>query len=192
MGLDGLASLTWREALIALVALLVVYVVVVLWRLYRLKHKASASSVEPHVGLAAVSAYAAEQAAPVTANASAAPPPAAAERAPELLSAPSATAFPWNEPPDEIPGQFRIEALERDVTQLRKEVGGLRAEVLVLREELQHERQQVPAAAPISPLYSDAMQMANQGYDATSISEHCGIARAEAELVVALVRNRNN
>lgn len=191
MGLDGLAGLTWREALIALVALLAVYVIVVFWRFYRLKRKASEDSVGAHVGQAAVSAYAAEQAAPVSANTSAATA-AAAERAPELLSAPSATAFPWNEPPDEIPGQFRIEALERDVTQLRKEVGALRAEVLVLREELQHERQQVQASPPISPLYSDAMQMANQGYDATSISEHCGIARAEAELVVALVRNRNN
>ena len=44
----------------------------------------------------------------------------------------------------------------------------------------------------VSPIYSDAMQMALQGHDATTISQHCGIARAEAELVVALVRNRND
>ena len=185
MNLDVLANLTWREALIALVALLALYVIVVFWRWYRLRlarppsaevNPAMASSVN-----SAISAYTAEQSAP-----SGAP-----EGEPELLSAPSASAFPWNEPPDEIPGQHRIEALEREVTQLRKEVGGLRAEVLVLREQLR-ENEQAQAQQPVSPLYSDAMQMAMQGHDATTISQHCGIARAEAELVVALVRNRNN
>ena len=144
MGFDGLAGLTWREALIAVVALLAIYVVVVFWRLYRLKRMSSANSGDAHVRQAAVSAYAAEQTSPLgsaTPHAAVAQP--TPERQPELLSAPSATAFPWNEPPDEIPGQFRIEALEREVTQLRKEVGGLRAEVLVLREELQRERAQV-------------------------------------------------
>jgi hypothetical protein len=30
-----------------------------------------------------------------------------------------------------------------------------------------------------------------QGIDAAIIAQHCGISRAEAELVVALVRNRD-
>jgi hypothetical protein len=34
------------------------------------------------------------------------------------------------------------------------------------------------------------MQMAIQGHDATTIAHRCGIARAEADLVVALARNR--
>jgi len=33
--------------------------------------------------------------------------------------------------------------------------------------------------------------MAMQGHDAATISQQCGIARAESELVVALVRNRD-
>jgi len=33
--------------------------------------------------------------------------------------------------------------------------------------------------------------MAVQGHDATTIAHHCGIARAEADLVVALARSRN-
>jgi hypothetical protein len=35
------------------------------------------------------------------------------------------------------------------------------------------------------------MQMAIQGHDALTIAQHCGIARAEAELVVSLARNRD-
>ena len=183
MNLEVLANLTWREALIAIVALLALYVIVVFVRLHRLRQtRPESTGGNPAVASSAISAYAAEQSSPAKET----------ESAPEQLSAPSASAFPWNEPPDEIPGQHRIEALEREVTQLRKEVGGLRAEVLVLREEQQREREQVQSQQHVSPLYSDAMQMAMQGHDATTISEHCGIARAEAELVVALVRNRNN
>ena len=184
MDFDLLANLTWRETLIAIVALLVLYVVVVFLRLHRIKQgKMDLSVPEQLAAKSALAAYAAEQSPPDAA-------PLAA--APELLSAPSEFAFPWNEPPEEIPGQQRIDALEREVTQLRKEVGGLRAEVLVLREEQRREQAQAQVTQIVSPLYSDAMQMAMQGYDALSISEHCGIARAEAELVVALVRNRND
>ena len=184
MDFDFLASLSWREMLIAIVALLVLYVGVVFLRLRRIKQgKMDLSVPEQLAAKSALAAYAAEQSPPE------AQPPAAA---PELLSAPSEFAFPWNEPPEEIPGQQRIDALEREVSQLRKEVGGLRAEVLVLREEQRREQTQAQVAQNVSPLYSDAMQMAMQGYDALSISEHCGIARAEAELVVALVRNRND
>ena len=186
MDFDLLANLSWRETLIAIVALLALYVVVVFFRLRRIKQgKLDLSVPEQQAARAALAAYAAEQPA-------AAPAPPAAPAAPELLSAPSEFAFPWNEPPPEVAGEQRIEALERELAQLRKEVGGLRAEVLVLREEQRREQVQAQVSQNVSPLYSDAMQMAIQGYDALSISEHCGIARAEAELVVALVRNRND
>ena len=183
MDFDFLANLSWREMLIAIVALLVLYVGVVFVRLRRIKQgKMDLSVPEQLAAKSALAAYAAEQQ----------PAPPDVQPAPELLSAPSESAFPWNEPPEEIPGQQRVDALEREVAQLRKEVGGLRAEVLVLREEQRREQAQAQVAQNVSPLYSDAMQMAIQGYDALSISEHCGIARAEAELVVALVRNRND
>lgn len=188
MDFDFLANLSWREALIAIVALLAAYVVVVFVRLHRIKQgKLDLSVPEQLAAKSALAAYAAEQqpAPPEVA------PEAASSAAPELLSAPSEFAFPWNEPPEEVQAQQRIDALEREQTQLRKEVGSLRAEVLVLREELQRNQVQL-AQNVVSPLYSDAMQMAMQGYDAVSISEHCGIARAEADLVVALVRNRND
>lgn len=181
---EALAHLSWREALIAIIAVLVLYVFVVFLRIWRLKHaKALVSTVEPLVAQAAVAAYTATQEPSLSAEAVAEPREAVAPREPE---------FPWNEPPPEIPGQQMIDALERHVYQLRGEVATLRAELQQVRDELQREASSALATHNVSPLYSDAMQMAMQGHDATNISQHCGIARAEAELVVALVRNRND
>ena len=126
------------------------------------------------------------------------------KREPEPLAAPTDAAFPWNEPPGETALQRQVALLESEVAQLRKEVGGLRAEVLMLREEQQRVmdvaaelpeaevvEEPVEVASNVSPLYNEAMQFALQGLDAAAISQSCGISRAEAELVVALVRNRD-
>ena len=178
MDFGGLANLSWREALIAAIVLLALYVVVVYVRMRRLKRaKAGIEAPQVRKAQSAMAAYAAVQ-----------EPALSAE--PEPLAAPSEAAFPWNEPPG-TPAEQKIEALEREVNQLRKEVGGLRAEVLVLREERRREVAQVQVTQNASPLYSDAMQMAMQGHDAATIAQHCGISRAESELVVALVRNRD-
>jgi hypothetical protein len=185
MDLEVLANLSWRGALVALVAILVAYVLVAFWRMNRLKRanevKADTDTMVAHKAVAAYSAVQDPE-----------PAEAVAELPePEPLAAPSEAAFPWNEPPVEIPGQRRIEALEREVTSLRKEVGSLRAEVLVLREEQRRENTQVQVAQNVSPLYSDAMQLAIQGHDAVTIAQHCGISRGEAELVVSLARNQD-
>ena len=180
MEFESLANLGWREALIAIVAVLVLYVLVVFWRMSRLKRLTlPASTPESFVAQSAVAAYEAVQ------------EPALPEP-PETPVTLSEIPFPWNEPPPEIPGQRMIERLEREVTQLRKEVAGLRAEVLVLREERQQEQVKPNVAQAISPFYSEAMQMAVQGADALTISQNCGISRAEAELVLALVRNQDS
>ena len=187
MGFEVLANLNWRWVLIALVVLLALYVVVAFLRIRRLKQrgKSVTNAVEPFVAQTAVAAYKAVQ------QPDSSDVPVALATEPEPLAAPSQAAFPWNEPPPEIPGQRQIEDLEREVLQLRKEVGGLRAEVLVLREEQRRETKQAQVTQNVSPLYSDAMQMAMQGHDAATVSQHCGISRAEAELVVSLVRNRD-
>jgi len=178
MDFGGLANLSWREALIAAIVLLLLYVVVVYLRMRRLKRAKAEADVPPvRDAKLAVAAYAAVQEPVLTPE-------------PVPLAEPSDAAFPWNEPPG-TPAEQKIETLERDINQLRKEVGGLRAEVLVLREALQRESAQVQVTQNASPLYSDAMQMAMQGHDAATISQHCGISRAESELVVALVRNRD-
>lgn len=186
MDFDVLTNLSWREALVGVIAVLLLYVVAMFLRMWHLKRaKVVAGAIEPHLAQAAVAAYAAEQA----------PDPApdlTPGATPEKTAKPRERTFEWNEPPPEIPGQALIDALERHVYQLRSEVKELRTELRLLGEEMQREISQSRAMQSVSPLYSDAMQMAMQGHDAATVSERCGIARAEAELVVALVRNRND
>lgn len=180
---ESLGNLGWREMLLALIALLVLYVLVVSLRMWRLRRERNAIDLRTQLATqSAVAAYAAVQ-------------EPALQSEPET-SPPTEPVFAWNEPPPEFPGQQRIETLERALTQLRNEITELRAELQTefqtLRDASRRELSQAHATQNISPLYSDAMQMALQGHDAASIAEHCGIARAEAELVVALVRNRHS
>lgn len=196
-------NLSLRDALIALVALLALYVIIAGLRIRRLKRqKALETPLSPMAAQSAVAAYAAA----VEPELGAEPAVATSDsirREPEPLAAPSDAAFPWNEPPGDTALQRQVALLESELAQLRKEVGGLRAEVLILREE-QHRMMDIAAEPPeaevmeeplevtsnVSPLYNEAMQFALQGQDAAAISQSCGISRAEAELVVALVRNR--
>ncbi|MBL8416377.1 MAG: DUF2802 domain-containing protein [Propionivibrio sp.] len=191
MDFEALGNLSWREALIAIIALLVLYLVLAFLRIRRLKREPAIEELPvPLAAHPALAAYAAEQAPEMPEPPSSSTSPADSPTLTEALAVPSEIPFPWNEPPPEIPGQQLIEALERDLAQLRKEVDVLRAEMLLLREAQRRDLAHSQVAQNASPLYNDAMQMAMQGLDAASIAQHCGIARAEAELVVALVRNR--
>lgn len=169
---------------------------------------AAAGQPAPTAGPAVAPAPAPATAATATATATVAPSGelqvAVADAA--LLAAPvdglpaaSAVALPdepdfaWNEPPPEIPGQALIDALQRDVYQLRDELDELRSDLLAAREDIR--RILAQAAEPVAataPLYKDAMQLATQGHDAATIARHCAIARAEADLIVALARNRQD
>lgn len=186
MDFDALGTLGWRDALIAIIALLVLYLVVAFIRIRRLERKPAIDGVPvapaAHTGLAA---YASEQVPEKPDSLTDLP------KLPEAQAATTEISFPWNEPPPENPGQRLIEVFERELAQLRKEVDVLRAEVQLLREAQQRDLAHSQVAQNASPLYNDAMQMAMQGIDAANIAQHCGISRAEAELVAALVRNRN-
>ncbi len=188
MEFEALDDLSWRMGLIAIVVLLVIYLLVVFLRFNRLKRQRIAANLPNAVALnSAIAAYSAIQ----ENEPSVAAVPVEPRVSVEVAAPPQAVDFPWNEPPPSPVGQKQLDSLEREVNQLRREVGGLRAEVLILREEKRKEQQKPPVTQGVSPLYSDAMQMAIQGQDAASISHYCGISRAEAELVVALVRNRD-
>jgi hypothetical protein len=83
-------------------------------------------------------------------------------------------------------------ALEQEVSQLREEVDAIRGELAALRSDMLHELAHLRASQTVSPIYGDAMQMAVSGYDPAAIAERCGIARAEAELVVALAKSQDH
>lgn len=200
MDIDLLSSLGWREGLIAIIALLVLYILVMFLRMRRLQRELRVAGVSPRVAQSAVAAYAAAQdpesiptVTPVEPVAPEVPVAAAAAVETTARVAADPPEFPWNEPPPEIPGQALIDALQREVYQLRCEVDELRGEVLAAREDFRRQLAQTEGAAleASSPVYNGAMQMAVQGHDATTIAHHCGIARAEADLVVALARSRN-
>ncbi len=98
----------------------------------------------------------------------------------------------WDAPPTGLAAEVIAGALEREIDALRNEVDAIRGELAALRNDLQQEMSHVRASQAVSPIYGDAMQMAVAGYDAVMIAERCGIARAEAELVVALARSQEN
>ena len=158
----GSIVIGWREALLCLIVLIALYMFVVVWRMRRLRN----------------------------------PAPAPAEPAPTV--GPSVKVDENDQPPDWQVTQSRLaqeafrRGMEDELAQLREEVDALRGEVAALRDEMWQEVGQMRASQTISPLYNDAMQMAQLGHDPATIAERCGIARAEAELVVALVKSQNN
>ncbi len=120
-----------------------------------------------------------------------APPPVAAElpqAAPVRAAAVAPDEEAWSAPG--LGEEVLRSGLEQEVAMLRDEVDALRGELAALRDDLQHELGQMRAAQTVSPIYGDAMQMAAAGYDPAAIAERCGIARAEAELVVALTKSQ--
>lgn len=98
----------------------------------------------------------------------------------------------WAEAPDGLAAELLRSGLEQELAQLRDEVDAMRGELAALREDMLHELAQMRASQTVSPIYGDAMQMAAAGYDPAAIAERCGIARAEAELVVALSKNQEH
>ncbi|WP_263769984.1 DUF2802 domain-containing protein [Propionivibrio soli] len=187
MDVAVLGNLGWREALIACVVLLLFYVVVLLLRVRRLKKQNSPqNAIDLFAAQTAVAAYENVQE----------PKEPALSPDPVLPSAPGMEPkpepqFAWNEPPEEPSLSQRMEVFERELSIVRKELESLRRDIQRVDAEQRREHAGSQAAQNVSPLYSDAMQMAVQGHDAAAISQHCGIARAEAELVVALARNRD-
>ena len=194
MGLDALAYMGWREAIVALAAVLTIYVVVVFLRINRLRRERQAQPASA-ASRAAVAAYAEGQH-PFFAPPYLGPEPVETnaarteldEPAPEPLAAPSEAAFPWNEaPPPEAPlvETPQLAALEREVHQLRQEIIGLRSELQAWRVSQQQAEERaappVQMPPPISPLYSEPMQMAMHGASAGEISMHCGISRNRAD-----------
>lgn len=96
----------------------------------------------------------------------------------------------WEDAASGLAEQANLRAVQQDVRQMRDELDALRGELAALRQDMQTEVTHLRAAQSISPIYGDAMQLAVAGYEPGIIAERCGIARAEAELVVALAKSQ--
>lgn len=179
----GGITLGVREGVIVLITLVAVYMVFVLLRMRRLRQKPAPVT------------------APMVAPVVAASPPS--EDIPVLSDVESApfiaeqvSAFddevdpPWGQTSSELSADMLRRGLELEVAQLRDEVDAIRGELAALRQDLQQEVAHLHSAQAVSPVYGDAMQMAAAGYDPAAIADRCGIARAEAELVVALAKSQ--
>lgn len=156
-----------REAVLLLIVLLAFYIGRVLWRMRHIAappERTAQQASAPAPAAAALSAMAEETAQPVRVE------------APNLVAG--------------VASGPELAHMEREISLLREEVDILRSELAALRNDMQHDLAQVRVAQNVSPLYGDAMQMAVAGHSAEMIAERCGIARAEAELVVALTQSQ--
>ena len=182
MDFEFLAYVSWREVLLAVVVLLVLYILLSFLRMSRLKNATMRNNDLPsREARHAVAAYAAAQ------------DPAPAEERQRTGEEPvhATQGDPaWNEPPAEAAALSRVDTLDQEVALLRREIGGLRGELQQLREECRRELARPHVLQNASPAYGDAMQLAMQGQESASISQLCGISRAEADLVVALATRR--
>jgi len=87
---------------------------------------------------------------------------------------------------------LEVRQLRRDMVQLREETDSQRGEIADLRATLERQSQQLEAARAaqrVSPIYGEALALAQRGMDADVIAERCSISVAEAELVKSLAQD---
>ena len=97
----------------------------------------------------------------------------------------------YAEPPDVTIASFdqeKLTRLERDLKATRDELDALRASFAQTRDGLLADIERLKAGQRVSPTYGDSLQMAMSGATAEEIAARCGIARAEAELVISLAK----
>ncbi|KXB32488.1 hypothetical protein AT959_02030 [Dechloromonas denitrificans] len=164
-------TLGLREAVIGLITLVACYIIFVLLRMYRLHSRAGQVAVPRE---------------PIPAPVEPAVPP----EVPAAVEPDRAASDDWERASRGMADEMLRHSLEQEFDQLRDEVDAMRGELAALRTDMQQELAHLRAAQTVSPIYGDAMQMAAAGYEPAMIAERCGIARAEAELVVALAKSQ--
>ena len=120
---------------------------------------------------------------------------------PPKLSAPAAERLAVEPPPSqraepvaprvdtsdiEFADHLAISAINLEVQRLRRESADMKAELDQMREEVR----QLKATHNVSPIYSEAMTMAQRGELPAGIAARCGISLGEAELVAALANRQ--
>lgn len=97
----------------------------------------------------------------------------------------------YAEPPERTVTSFdqeKLTRLERDLSATREELDALRTAFAQSRDQMRAEIERLKTGQRVSPSHGDAMQMALAGSGPEEIAARCGIARAEAELVLSLAR----
>lgn len=185
-------SLGLREGVIALIVIVALYILFVLLRMRHLNARREATrpaAVAPESG--AVIAPVAPAAPMVEEDIPVLREPDMLSTAPKLPDpAEARLAEAWEKAASGAAEQVLQRSLADELAQLRDEVDAMRGELAALRQDMQDEMTHLRAAQTVSPIYGDAMQLAQAGYDPAMIAERCGIARAEAELVVSLAKSQ--
>lgn len=165
MDADFIGGIGWRDIVLLLAAMVGVYLVLSVMRLFQVagkrRHAEPQEAGPGFSGVESYSASAAAQAAPGTA------PPGSVTPAPE---------FARELAKSSIEGE--LERLRREGAHLREELARLTEEVALLK-----------ATRNVSPLYNEAMALAQKGMTPAGIAGHCGISIGEAELVASLARS---
>jgi hypothetical protein len=164
MDLDFIDGIGWRDVVLVLAAMVGVYLVLSLMRLFQVVGKRrDGEKQEAKRRLSGWEIYP-----PQEAQASSQVPP----------SVPVASEPDFARELAKSNTEVELERLRRESAQLREEVARLAEEIALLK-----------ATRNVSPLYNEAMTLAQQGMPAAGIAGHCGISIGEAELVASLARS---
>lgn len=156
-----------RYAIICSLAVVAVYMLVLLLRLVRIKRRQSAPGGEMKFDADGI--YRREV-------------PASGKRVKaQTVSEPESMPQPRSQEQFSPPfgEQLYRSGVEADLERLRGEVAELKETIAQLK-----------AARRVSPQYNEAMHLAQRGMDEQGIANQCGISIGEAELVLALSRNK--
>ena len=163
-----LPVLGWRELIIIGLAVAALYLIAAVLRLAQLKRR-RARAVAPAASPPRQSKWAQWRQRRKTLKVASAEAPREAAW-PEAPAASQSSSFGE---------QLFRSGVEAELQQLRSEVASLKEELKLMK-----------AARRVSPQYNEAMMLAQRGMDAASVAEQCGISVGEAELVLALSRNK--
>jgi hypothetical protein len=165
MNLDFIDGIGWRDIILVLAAMAGVYLVLLVMRLFQVAGKGgSGEKQEASHRLSGWTPFAPTgetQALPQTSQ----PAPAAPEQ--------------------EFARELAKSNIEVELDRLRRESAHQRDELARMAEEVS----QLKASRNVSPLYNEAMALAQQGMSAAGIAGRCGISIGEAELVASLARS---
>ena len=160
-----------RYAIICAVAVIAVYMLVSLLRLSQIRRrKPSIPAIERALKFDADGIYTLRRGAPPKEIEDA--PPLTRRPVQEAESADASESSQFGE-------QLFRSSVEAELERMRNEVSGLKDTIAQLK-----------AARRVSPQYNEAMALAQRGMDKQNIAEECGISIGEAELVLALSRNK--